>query len=353
MATSVQDLRQRQQGTMVAERPRHTIIDLLNNPKTKAGLAVVAGKMLNPERILKIATNAISRTPQLAQCNPKSVLGSIMASTALGLEFNTPLGHAYLIPYKRCANVDGQWIDVYDCQFQIGYKGWIVLAHRSPVVESLDAEAIHKGDFFDHMKGSEAFLKFKKSLEDRGPLIGAYCHTRHGGHNEAATVLPLDDILKIRGRSETFRALERGVRDAQTDRDKAKAQQKFDDQPWVLWEDDMAAKSAIKKHMKLLPITPGDPVSAALQLDGAGDAREGDFIDLAALSDPDVARDVQDGGDAPITSADATEEQAGTGGETSATQAGAEAGATQATGERQGRGNRRGSAPASGGGVID
>lgn len=67
-----------------ARAPR-SIFDLLDDKRTQAGLIAVAGKFLNPERMLRLCTNAVRKTPKLAQCEPASVLGAMMASAALGL----------------------------------------------------------------------------------------------------------------------------------------------------------------------------------------------------------------------------------------------------------------------------
>jgi|GEM_PF-1887799 recombinase, phage RecT family len=292
MATSLANLRSAAE-TAPAQR---TILDYLAAPKVEKGIAAVAGKHFTADRFLRLAVNAVRKTPLLLQCDPQSVLGAFMASAALGLEPNTIQQQAFLIPYKKRALVHGKWVDTYECQFQVGYRGFVTLAHRSPVIASLEAEAIHAGDLFDHMKGSDAFLKYRKALKDRGELIGAYCFTKLESGVELATVLPLDEILKIRSKSETFNALTRAVEQAENDKDRAKAERKLAETPWVMWEDDMAAKSAIKKHAKQLPLTPGDQISAAAELDSAADVNT---IDMASMADPDVARGVVEDGYAP------------------------------------------------------
>jgi len=283
-----------------------TIIDILRSDKVKKGLQGVATRYLTHERMLRLAVNAVARTPNLQRCNPQSVLGAIMTSTALGLEPNTVEGQAYLIPYKRRAQVDGNWIDVYDCQFQIGYRGYITLAHRLPGLTKFQSEAIHDGDRFEHQLGTETFLRYAKALKDRGELIGAFCYSEISG-GEAATILPLDEILKIRGRSETHKVLQTREREARTAferagenpskqilRDFDQAVAKLADTPWELWEDDMAAKSAIKKHCKKLPKAMGAEGSAlgiAAEIDG--DSAK--LIDIGAMADPDMAKAVVDG----------------------------------------------------------
>ena len=76
--------------------------------------------VITPERFTRMVLSALSTTPKLGACTPKSFLGAMMSAAQLGLEPNTPLGQAYLIPYKN-KGVD-------EVQFQIGYKGLIDLA---------------------------------------------------------------------------------------------------------------------------------------------------------------------------------------------------------------------------------
>lgn len=280
---------------------KRTIFDLLEDPRMQKAIAAVAGQYFTADRFVRLAINAIRKTPKLAQCDPQSVLGAFMASAALGLEPNTVQQQAFLIPYdKRGRLPSGEWGVVgTECQFQLGYRGFITLAHRSPHIDNIFAEAIHEGDLFDHLMGSESFLKFKKELRDRGALVGSFCYTKLASGTELATVLPLEEIHKIRSRSETYNALIRNVENASDQKARSKAQQKLDETPWIMWEDDMAAKSAIKKHAKQLPLAAGEAISAAAALDD-----EGRTIDLAAMADPDVARGVVHDGYAPPEPAD-------------------------------------------------
>lgn len=293
--TSVADIKNGAESKPASPR---SIYQLIDDPRMMKAVAAVAGKYFTPERFLRLCVNAVRKTPKLALCDPQSVLGAFMASAALGLEPNTVQQQAFLIPYdKRGKLPNGQWGVVgTECQFQVGYRGFVTLAHRSPHIDSIQAEAIHEGDLFDHLIGSETFLKYRKALRERGDLIGSFCYTRLASGIEMATVLPIEEVLKIRAKSETYNALMRNVENARNQKEKESALRKLDETPWVMWEDDMAAKSAIKKHAKQLPLTPGDAMSAATQLDD--DAKT---IDMAAMADPDVARGVvEDGYDAPV-----------------------------------------------------
>lgn len=68
--------------------------------------------VITPERFTRITLSALSSNPQLAQTTPQSFMGAMMTAAQLGLEPNTPLGQAYLIPYRNHGTLE--------CQFQIG-----------------------------------------------------------------------------------------------------------------------------------------------------------------------------------------------------------------------------------------
>ena len=67
---------------------------------------------ITPERFTRMVLSAISVNPSLSKCTPKSFLGAMMCAAQLGLEPNTPLGQAYLLPYSNHGTLE--------CQFQIG-----------------------------------------------------------------------------------------------------------------------------------------------------------------------------------------------------------------------------------------
>ena len=67
----------------------------------KNSMAAVLPRHINPERMLKIALHAVRAVPQLMECTTESLMGAVMTCAQLGLEPNTVLGHAYLIPFRN------------------------------------------------------------------------------------------------------------------------------------------------------------------------------------------------------------------------------------------------------------
>lgn len=89
-----------------------SIADMIKamEPEVKKALPQV----ITPERFTRMALSALNTTPKLAECSQMSFLGALMNAAQLGLEPNTPLGQAYLIPYRNKGKLE--------CQFQIGYN---------------------------------------------------------------------------------------------------------------------------------------------------------------------------------------------------------------------------------------
>ena len=57
--------------------------------------------VMTPERFSRIVLSALSTNPKLAETTPQSFLGAMMTAAQLGVEPNTPLGQAYLIPFWK------------------------------------------------------------------------------------------------------------------------------------------------------------------------------------------------------------------------------------------------------------
>lgn len=58
-------------------------------------------EIITTERFMRMVLSAVNNTPRLAECTPMSFIAAMMNAAQLGLEPNTPLGQAYLIPYKN------------------------------------------------------------------------------------------------------------------------------------------------------------------------------------------------------------------------------------------------------------
>lgn len=143
-----------------ALKPEQQIAALLK--KMEPEIARALPKHLTPDRLGRIALTSIRQTPKLLQCDQMSLLAAVMQSAQLGLEPNTPLGEAYLIPYGK------------EAQFQVGYKGIISLAHRTGEYQAIYAHEVYKNDKFEYSYGLEKTLKHVPDDEPEGDPIYYY-----------------------------------------------------------------------------------------------------------------------------------------------------------------------------------
>lgn len=182
--------------------------------------------VLTGERFSRMILTAMSSTPQLQQCTPKSFLGAMMQAAQLGMEPNTPLGQAYLIPYKNKGTLE--------CSFQLGYKGLIDLAYRSGEVKDIQAHEVHENDVFEYELGLEPKLKHVPATSNRGSVIMYYAvfHTKDGGYG--FEVMSAEDIREHA--KKYSKAYSSGY------------------SPWTTNFDEMAKKTVLKKCLKYAPL---------------------------------------------------------------------------------------------------
>ena len=144
--------------------------------------------VITPERFTRMVLSAISTNPKLGSCTPSSFLGAMMSAAQLGLEPNTPLGQAYILPYSNKGTLEAQ--------FQLGYKGLIDLAYRSGEVELVQSHIVCENDKFECEYGLDAKLSHIPADKDRGEPIKVYAmfKTKSGGYG--FEVMSMEDVKK-------------------------------------------------------------------------------------------------------------------------------------------------------------
>ena len=150
----------------------------------------------------------------------------MMTAAQLGMEPNTPLGQAYLLPYynskKRCL----------ECQFQLGYKGLIDLAYRSGEVSTIQAHVVYENDKFSYAYGLEPQLEHVPAMGDRGSPTHVYAvfRTKDGGYSFG--VMSIDDVRRHAQRYS----------------------KSFENGPWQTNFEEMAKKTVLKRVLKYAPL---------------------------------------------------------------------------------------------------
>lgn len=237
MATSIQN--RTNSGQLAEKNAKATLEGYIKAlaPEIEKALPSV----ITPERFTRMTMTALSSNPLLGKCTPKSFLGAMMNAAQLGLEPNTPLGQAYLIPYYN--NREKK----YEVQFQIGYKGMVDLAYRSGEVSIIQAMIVHENDLFECEFGLEPKLKHVPADKDRGKPVKVWAafKTQNGGFG--FDVMSMDEAEKF--------ALKY-----------SQPYKQGKNTPWKTDFEEMAKKTILKRVLKLAPMK-SDFVKAAIAQD--------------------------------------------------------------------------------------
>lgn len=182
--------------------------------------------VITPERFTRMVLSALSSTPKLAECTPQSFLAAMMTAAQLGVEPNTALGQAYLLPYRNHGQME--------CQFQLGYKGLIDLAYRSGEVSVIQAHTVYENDVFEYELGMDPKLRHVPAKADRGEAVAYYAmfKTKDGGYG--FEVMSVDDVQRHAQRYS--KSYGNGS------------------SPWRSNFDEMAKKTVLKRALKYAPL---------------------------------------------------------------------------------------------------
>ena len=189
-------------------------------------IAKALPSVITPERFTRMVTTALSNNRQLLKCSAKSFIGAMMTAAQLGMEPNTPLGQAYLIPYRNHEKLE--------CQFQIGYKGLLDLAYRSGEVTIVQAHTVYANDEFEYSFGLSPTLHHVPAKTDRGEPVFYYAvfQTKSGGYG--FEVMSVEDVRQHAVRySKAYASAS---------------------SPWKTNFDEMAKKTVLKRCLKYAPL---------------------------------------------------------------------------------------------------
>ena len=211
--------------TTTVKAERRTMQDYIK--KMQGEIEKALPSVLTPERFTRIVLSALSTNPKLAETTPQSFLGAMMTAAQLGLEPNTPLGQAYLIPYRNK--------DILECQFQLGYKGLIDLAYRSGQISVIQAHTVYANDEFEYELGLEPKLRHVPCKNaDKGEPVWFYgmFKTKDGGFG--FEVMSVEDVRRFAKKySKAYSSSY---------------------SPWTTNFEEMAKKTVLKRALKYAPL---------------------------------------------------------------------------------------------------
>jgi recombination protein RecT len=199
------------------------IRSLIASDKFKEQCSAALPKHLTADRFARVALTALTRNPKLQDCTRESLLRCLMDCSALGIE---PDGRrAHLIPYKD------------QCTLIIDYKGLIELVRRSGDVAAIRAETVCENDGFDWENGTITHrIDWRKS---RGEVQAVYAEAKLASGETQTAVMTLDEVNGIRDRSQGY----------------TYARNNKKSHPWITDWGEMAKKTALRRLIKLLPLS--------------------------------------------------------------------------------------------------
>ncbi|USK77812.1 recombinase RecT [Peribacillus frigoritolerans] len=100
---------------------------------------------MRSERMIRLALTAFRANPNLKKADPATFIAAVMQSSQLGLEPNTAMQEAFIIPRKNNGRMEAT--------FQIGYRGILKLAHNTRQYQSVYAEQVYTEDRFEYELG--------------------------------------------------------------------------------------------------------------------------------------------------------------------------------------------------------
>lgn len=191
-------------------------------------------QMLPPQRFVRIALAAVTKTPALMRCSQESLLQSLMDCAELGLEPGSKRG-VYLIPYGNSV------------QAVPSYRGLMEVARRdghrinSEIVRGPSSSG-QTGDKFQVVKGSTPKLIHEPNLANEdGPITHVYARAVDNEGNELFEVMSRRQVESIRKRAKSANS-----------------------PAWTESWDQMARKTVIRRLCNYLTATPA--LSKALDL---------------------------------------------------------------------------------------
>lgn len=219
---------------------------MLVKAKPKIELSLPKDSYFSADRLLQVMSSEFHKCPKLLDCSAASLGGAVMLAARLGLEPDSALGHFYILPYGKTAQVI------------IGYRGMLELALRSPLVKSLYAQEVYANDTFDIVLGSEKHIRHVPFLgESRGELVAVYAIATLECGEQEIEVMSRAEIDHIKKKSRSGGS-----------------------GPWVSEYSSMARKSVLRRICKYIPraIDLQRAASTEESLDvGSSDTK--DFVD--------------------------------------------------------------------------
>jgi recombination protein RecT len=257
-------------------KPKEQISYLL--AQRKGEIQKMLPAKMNAERLLKVAQIAATTTPALLKCDVASLVGAIGQCAQMGLEPNTVLGHAYLVPFntkRKDADGNERWVN--SVQVIVGYKGLIDLARRSGQIVSIAAHEVCERDKFELVYGLDERLVHTPAMGERGEPIGFYAVAKLVGGGYAFEFMSRHQVEAVRDGSQGWQQAVKWKKQAS--------------HPWQAHFIEMGRKTVIRRLAKYLPLSIEFQQAATLDEQAASgrdqhnDAFDGEFVPMGSMDE--------------------------------------------------------------------
>ena len=225
---------------------KQTVSEIKNylSPELKATLPA----HVTPEKFFSSVSKAIIDNPKLLDADRRTLYSAVLKAAEVGLEINSALGHAYLIPFKG------------KITFIPGYRGLMDLARRGGDVKSFSVQEVRENDDFVVEFGKEGFpFSHRPRLSgDRGEPTFLWCMATFKDGTFHWDFMSIEDIKKIQAAAPSAKAFS---------------------SPWKTHFIEMAKKTIVRRVCKMLPVSTQRLVESAVEMENSSYEKEPEKLD--------------------------------------------------------------------------
>lgn len=176
-------VQQAKKSSSALTKKQVTVFDAIQ--KQKPGFEMALPKNFPADKFVRVALTALRQNAKLQQCTQESILGALMLSAQFGLEPNSPLHEAALVPYGN------------KVEFQVEYRGLLKLVWNSGLVNLIDYDKICENDDYEYEKGFNSKFYHKPAIgKKRGNPIAYYAYAEMKNGGKALVLMSTEEIAE-------------------------------------------------------------------------------------------------------------------------------------------------------------
>lgn len=230
--------------TPTADQPSQELVEVEQILKEKkAQIAAVLPQHIGVDKFIAVAMDLVSQDSKLSHCTSESILKGVLEASQLGLMLTKNLGHGYLVPFKSGQLTAKHKRDVYECQFMVGYRGFIHMMKKAdPDIQTIFADLVMDGETVEldprdrcilHAPSlTRGHVNVSSNGGETTGYVGAYCKIIYKNGMQDYEWMSREEIEKVRKAGK-----------ASGDRS-----------PWKTWADPMIKKCPIRQIAKRLDL---------------------------------------------------------------------------------------------------